>query len=89
MKFFVLSVLEKIFIGGKSTGDNFPPGVYKISDPNLMLKSSISSEVKVKNTIDDGGLKSNITIKKTIITKKKRFIPDHLGLFPITLGSFG
>ena len=50
-----------------------PPGVYEISEINLMLKSLLPKEVKVNIKIDDIRLKSNLKINQTLIFTEKSF----------------
>ena len=52
-----------------------PPGIYEIIDINFMLKSLFPKELKVKITVDDVRLRSNLTTNKTNnITKKFLFL---------------
>ena len=62
----VINILDVKYISGSTIGDTLSPGVYKISDINLMLKSLLPGKVKVNITIDDTRLKSNLTNNKTI-----------------------
>ena len=62
----IVDILDVKFIAGSTKGFTLPSGIYEISDINLMLKSLLPDEVKVKNNIDDVRLKSNSTTSKTI-----------------------
>ena len=66
------------YIATSSTGYILPPSIYKISDITLMLKSLLPDDVKVKNTIDDITLKSNLSTEKQNFTKKS-FLYTMLG----------
>ena len=63
--------------------------MYKINDFNLILKFLLPNEVKVKNTIDDIGLKSNLTTNKTIRFTKKSFFYVNLGFIQSNSGELG
>ena len=54
-----------------------------------MLKSLLPKEVKVKITIDDVRLKSNLTTNKTIRFTKKSFLLVILGFTQSRLGELG
>ena len=49
----MINVLSIKNLVAKTTGSNLPPGIYETNDVNLMLGSSIPSEVKLNKTIDD------------------------------------
>ena len=74
------------YITGSTIGYTLPPCVYKTTDNNSMIKSLLPKEVKVKITIDDIGLKSNLTINKTIRFTKKSFSYTKLGFTESHLG---
>ena len=64
-------------IARSTTEDTLPPGIYKVTDINLMLKSLLPNELKVKNTIVDIKIRSNLTTNKTKkYTKKIVFLPN-------------
>ena len=70
----IIDILDVNYIPGSTTGYILPNRVYEISDNNLMLKSLLPNEVKVKVTIDDIRLGSNLTTIKTIrFTKRPSF----------------
>ena len=80
-------ILDTKYIAPSSTGYTSQPGIYEISDINLMLKSLVPKEVKVNITIDAIRLKSNLTTNKTIrFTKKSLFVYD-IGLYSIPFRS--
>ena len=60
-----MDVLDINFTSGTSVGNTIPPGFYKSSVINLMLKSLLPDEVKVNITIADVRLRSNLTHKNT------------------------
>ena len=55
------------------------PGTYENSDLNLMLKSLLPDDVKLKITIDDIRLRPNLTINKTKKFTEKSFFYTILG----------
>ena len=59
----IIDILDVKYIAGSTIGYTLLPGVYEISDINLMLKSLFPGEVKINYTIDDIGLRSNLTTK--------------------------
>ena len=56
--------LDTNYNATSSTGYTLMPGIFEISDLNLMLKSLLPDDVKVKIKIDDIRLRSNLTPKK-------------------------
>ena len=69
----IVDILDVRCFAGSTKGYTLPPGIYEISDFTLMLKSLLPDEVKVKITIDDIRLRSNLTTKKLIRFTKYRF----------------
>ena len=67
----IVDILNVKSVAGSTKGFALPPGICEIIDINLMLKSLLPKRVKVKITIDDIGLKSNLTRIKTIRFTKK------------------
>ena len=55
-----IDMLDVKYIAGLTIGYTLPPGVYEISDINLMLMSLLPGKVKVSIIIDDERLKSNL-----------------------------
>ena len=53
------------YIAASTIGYTIPPGMYKITDINRMIKSIIPHDEKINIGIDDIRLKSNSTINKT------------------------
>ena len=74
---------------GTTVGFTLPPGIYEITDINLMIKSLFPSKVKVKVTIDGIRLGQNLTTNKTIRYTKKSFLYTLLGLTPSHLSPSG
>ena len=62
-----------------STGYTLPPSIYEISDISLTLNSLLPDDIKVDNTIDDIGPKSNLTTNKTKKFTKKPFFYSIVG----------
>ena len=75
----VVEVLDIKYIGGSTKGYTLPPGVNKITDNILMLKSLLPKEVKVSIKIDDMRRKSNIITHKTNRFTEKNFVYIILG----------
>ena len=69
----IVDILDVKHISGSTIGYTLPPGVYEVSDTDLMLKSSLPDKVEVKIRIDDIRLKSNLTTNKTKRFTKKLF----------------
>ena len=87
----IVDVLHLNYLAGSSTGYTLRGGIFESSDNNLMLNFLLPDEVKLKFTIDDIRLKSNLTTNKTIrFTKRSSFytilgfIKSHSGV----LGDF-
>ena len=62
----IIDILDLNYIPTTTISYALSPGMNKIIDMNFMLKSLIPKGVKVKITIDDIRLKSNLTTNKTI-----------------------
>ena len=75
----VEKILDVKCIATSCTEYTPPPGIYEMSDNNLMLKSLFHNEVKVNTTSDDIRMKkSNRTTNKTDrFSKKTFFIPKQ------------
>ena len=71
--------LDTEYIATSSTGYTLPLGIYEITDIELMLKSLLPDETKVKLTIDDIRLRSILTKKETIKFTRKAFFYKKLG----------
>ena len=69
----IIDILDVKYISGSTIGYTLPPGVYEISDINLMLKSLLHGKAKLKTTIDVR-LKSNLKNNETIRFIKKSFL---------------
>ena len=69
-----IDVLDVKCIAGSTKGYTLAPGVYRITDISLFLKTLLPKEVKVSVTIDDIRLNSNITNNKTIRFTKRFFL---------------
>ena len=81
----VLDIPDIKCIAGSAIGYTLPPGVYEISDLNLILKSLLLDEVRVNITIDDIRLRSNLTTAET----KKSFFHTILGFTQSHSGPLG
>ena len=69
-------------IAGSTIVYTKPPGVYKITDINLMLKSALPKDLKVNITNNDIRLKTLSTTNRTIWFTKKHFFYVIQGFFP-------
>ena len=85
----IVDILDVKYIGGSTIGKTTALGISEISDSNLILKSSRPKGVKVKNTIDDIRLKSNLTTYKTIKFTNKSFFYTILGFMESHSGALG
>ena len=74
---------------GSTIGYTLPPGKYENSDIILMLKSLLLKQVKLKITIDDIRLKSNLSTNETIRFTEKCFFHVLLGLTQSDSGEIG
>ena len=88
-------LLDVKHISASSTGYTLPPGIYKISDLSLMIKSLLPNEGKVSITKNDIRLRSKLGTKKTKKFTEKTFsilyyvLPNHIQeLLVIMKGSF-
>ena len=75
----MVDIFDIDYIGASTIGYTLLPGIYEISDLNLMLKSLLPNEVKTNITIDDIRLRSNLTTNKIIKFGKKSFSYTILG----------
>ena len=64
-------------IAGSISGYTLPPGVYEITDNNLMLNSLLPNEGKIKNTIGDIRLRPKLNNNKAIKFIKKSFFARY------------
>ena len=85
----VIDILHLKYIPTTTIGYSLPPGMYEHNDFNFVSKSSLPKEVKVKVTIDDFRLKSNLTFKKTTRFTKKSFFYIFRGFTHSHLGELG
>ena len=83
------NIIDMKYIDASSTGYTFPPGIYEITDINLMLKSLLPDEVKVKISVDDVRVKSNLTGNKTKQFTEKSFFYTILGFSQSNSGPLG
>ena len=67
------------YIAGSNIGYILPPGLKEIIDIILTLKTFLPRDVKIKITIDNIRLKSNLTTNKTTRFTKKSFFYPILG----------
>ena len=77
----IVDILDVKYIAGSTIGYTLPPGVYEITDNNLMLKSLLPKGVKGNFTVVDIRLKSNLTTNKTIRFTRNFFFYKSL-IFP-------
>ena len=75
----IMVVLDLKYARATSIEYNLPPGIYEISDNNLMLKSLFPEDVKIYFRIDVNRLRSNLTTNKTIRFFKKTFFHTKFG----------
>ena len=75
----IIDILDLKNIPTKRTGYSLNPGIYEIIDLNNTLKYILPNNVKVNNTIDDIGIKSNLKTNQTLIFTEKSFFYTILG----------
>ena len=71
--------LDKNYFAGSTVEYTLPPGIYEVSDINLMLKPLLPIQAKLKITIDDIKLRSNLTTNKTKRSTRRSFFNTILG----------
>ena len=69
----ILNKLDMKYIDASITRYTSPPGVYKVSDNNFMIKSLPQDDEKINITIDDIRMRSNLTKNNTIRFTGKSF----------------
>ena len=69
----IMDVLDIKDTSATSIGCTLPPGINKISDNNLVLKSLLPDELRVNITIDDIRLRSSSNSNITIRFAEKNF----------------
>ena len=75
----VISILDKKNTTAPSSGCTQPRRICEFRDFNLKIKSSNPSDVKVKVTVDDIRLQTNLTYQKPIkLTKKSISTPNWI-----------
>ena len=75
----IAELLDAEYIVARTEGYTLAPGIYEISDLNLMLKPLFPEEVKVNFRIDDIKLRSKLATNKTIEFIKKSSFYTILG----------
>ena len=69
----IIVILDLKYIPTKRTGYSLNPRVYEVIAINKTIKYILPDNVKIKITIDDIRLKSNLKINQTIIFTEKSF----------------
>ena len=75
----IMNILDLKYIPTKRTGYSLNPGIYEVVDLNNTLKHILPNNVKVKITLDDIRLKSNLKIIQTLLFTEKSFFYTILG----------
>ena len=75
----IMDTLDLKYIPTKRTGYSLNPGICEVDDLNNTLKYILPDDVKVRVTIDDIRLKSNLKTNQTIIFTEKSFFYTILG----------
>ena len=70
----ITEIFDTQYIATSSTGYTLPPGIYEVSNNNLKIKSLLPDDVKVDKAKYDIGLKSNLTVNRSITFTKKSFL---------------
>ena len=60
----IVDILDFKYITGSTKGYTLAPGIYEVTDFNMMSKSLLPKDVKVIITIVDIKIKSNLTTNK-------------------------
>ena len=77
----IVGVLDVKCTAGSTTGTTIEPGIYGVTDNSSMLKSLPPNNVKVKITIDDFRLPSNLSTNKTVSLIKKSFFLYNINIY--------
>ena len=85
----IVDILDVKYIAGSTTGHTLEPATYEITNVNLMLKSLLPNKAKVNITIDDIGLRSNLTTNKTIRYTRNSIFYKILGIAQSHSGVLG
>ena len=83
------NILFMKYSDSSTTGNTLEPGIFEVSEINIMLKSVRSHEVNLIIKIDDIRLRSNLTTKKTYRFTKKSFFYTRLGFNQTHSGPLG
>ena len=75
----IIDILDLKYIPTKRTGYSLNPGIYEVVDINNSLKCFLTVNVKVRVTVDDVRLNSNLKTNQTIIFTEKSFFYTILG----------
>ena len=75
----IVDIVDVKYIAGSTIGYIIPPAKYEITDINWMIKSLLPNKIKVKITIDDIRLISNLATNNTIGYTKRSFFNAILG----------
>ena len=70
----IVDILDINYTDGSTFGCVLPVGIYKVTDKNSLINSLLPDGVKVKITVDDIKLRTNLTTEKTINFAKKCFL---------------
>ena len=85
----IIEILDVKNIAGSTEGNTLAADIYEATDINMMLKSLFPKYLRVKSTIDDIRLKSNLTVSKTLRFTKKYFFYTALGFTQSHVGVLG
>ena len=75
----IMDILDLKYIPTERTGYSLDPGIYEVIDLNNTLKHILPDNLKIKITIDDIRLKSNLKSNQTLIFTEKSFFYIILG----------
>ena len=85
----ITDFLDVKCIAGSTKGYILAPAIYEVTDINMMFESLLPKVVKLKITIDDKRLKSNLTTNKTISFTEKYCFNVSLGFTQSHSGELG
>ena len=85
----IVDTLDVIYRAASIKEFTLVPGIYEVTDINMLLKSLLPEEVKVINTMDNIRLNSNLTTNKTIRFTKNIFFYVIIGFTQSHSGELG
>ena len=66
----IIDILDLKYIPTKRTGYSLTPGIYGVTDVSITFKYILPDNVKVRVTVDDVRIKSNLKFNQTFFSLK-------------------